>query len=337
LILSCFKPLPSRGFHYRQLILLIGLLLPLSACSLRPDPQQVLSAFADKEFEAVKTDLSRLAAMQAILSYRSLIHNEVYTFSYYANKNGVLHHYRGQNLQLLWRSQLLQFDLTIQYDDTLQPCAEQLQKEQLAQYFPAEYLMSGSQRLPLSIVLTGQSSFATLNPIDPQNPKLSFVFRYSCKNSDPAEVFGKMVELIYHETMHYFQHLDSRHYDRYYPERKKTARQRAILWEAVAVIHGKCAQILNPRFTSILIKNPTAQSRLVLAEIPDNAMQHSKAGELFAILWFIRFIDNEGFIHKTNTAQYEQVRAACSADSSDLIQQAAAIVAERVVAEAPAE
>ena len=297
----------------------------------------MLSSFAAKEFKSVKTNSSRLDFPQVIVSCRSFIHNDFYAFSYYPDRDGALHPYQGQDLQQLWRSQLQQFDVTVQYDETLQSCVEQLQQIQLVQYFPAEYLMAGSQRLPLSIVLTGQSSFAMLNPIDPQNPKLSFVFRYSCKNSEPAEVFGKMVELLYHETVHYFQHLDSSHYDRYYPERKKTARQRAILWEAVAAIHGKCARMLTPRFTSIFIKKPTAYSRLVLADIPDSAMQHSLAGDQLAMLWFIRFIDNEGFIHKTNTAQYEQVRAACSADSSELIQQAAAIVAERVIATAPAD
>jgi hypothetical protein len=297
----------------------------------------MLSSIIAKEVPTVEVDSAQVENLHAVMNVRSIFHNDFYTVSFYPGLDGALHPFSEQNLQPLWQSQLSQFDVTIQYDDTLQSCADQLRKVPLAQYFPVEYLMSGSQRLPLSIVLTGQSSFATLNPIDPQKPKLSFVFRYSCTNSESVEAFGQIAERVYHETVHYFQQQDSRRYDRYYPAHKNTARQRAILRETVASIHGNCARMLTPGFTSILIDKPTDHSRLVLADTPDSAAQHSLAGDQFAIIWFIRFIDNEGFIHKTNSAQYEQVRAACSADSSELIKQAAAIVAERVVAEAPAE
>ncbi|MFN6972366.1 MAG: hypothetical protein ACK4NN_15970 [Rheinheimera sp.] len=290
-----------------------------------------------KEFPIEKTDSSHKVALHAVMYNRSFLHNDFYTVSFYSGKDGALPPYQGQESQLLWHSQLQQFDVTIQYDETLQHCAKQLHQVPLAQYFPVEYLMSGSKHLPLSIVLTGQSSFATLNFIDPKNPELRFVFRYSCENSDPREFFLGMTGTVYHETVHYFQQQDSGHYDRYYPAHKETARQRAILRETVATIQGSCAQLLAPIFTSILITKPTDHSRLVLADTPDNAAQHSIAGGLLGIMWLGRFIDNEGFIHKTNTVQYEQVRAACSAQSSELIQQAAAIVAERVIATAPAD
>ncbi len=337
MILSFIKPLTSSGLYYRVLILLLVLLFLLPACSLRPDPQRMLSSIIYKEVPTVEVGSAQVENLHAVMNIRSFLYNDFYTVSFYPNRDGALHPYQGQDLQLLWHRQLQQFDVTVQYDETLQPCVEQLQQMQLAQYFPAEYLMAGSQRLPLSIVLTEQSSFTMLNPIDPQNPKLSFVFRFSCKNSEPAEVFGKMVERLYHETVHYFQQQDSRRYDRYYPAHKNTARQRAILRETVASIHGHCARMLTPSFTSSVINKPTGHSRLDLASTPDSAMQHSLAGDQLAMIWFVRFIDNEGFIHKTNTAQYEQVRAACSTDSSELIQQAAAIVAERVIATAPAD
>jgi hypothetical protein len=313
------------------------MLLALSACSLRPDPEQMVRSIAAKEFQSVKTTSSRLDFLQAIINYRSIIHNDFYTFSYYPDKVGKLNPYQGRDLKLLWHSQLQQFDVTIQFDESLKPCEEQLKQVLLAQYFPAEYLMSGSQRLPLSIVLTGQSSLATLNFIDPENPELRFVFRYSCENSDPAGFFQEMTGKVYHETVHYFQHLDSRQYDRYYPARKNTARHRAMLWETMASIQEYCAVIHAPIFTSFHIDKPKDDRRIVLTDTQDSAAQHSIAGELFAIFWFIRFIDNEGFIRKTNTAQYEQVRAACSADSSEVIKQAAAIVAERVIAKAPGD
>lgn len=297
----------------------------------------MLSSLAAKEFQSVKTNSSRLDSLQAVMNIRSFLHNDFYTVSFYPDKVGALHPYQGQNLQPLWRSQLSQFDVTIQYDDTLQPCADQLKQVQLAQYFPAEYLMPGSQRLPLSIVLTGQTSFATLNPIDPKSPALRFVFRFSCENSEPEHFFHEITAKVYHETVHYFQHQNGYFYDNYYPAHTNTMRQRTILRETVATIQGACARLLAPFFTSLYIDKPQNHSRLVLVDIPDSAMQHSLAGDQLAMLWFIRFIDNEGFINKTNTAQYEQVRAACSADSSELIQQAAAIVAERVAVEAPAD
>lgn len=290
-----------------------------------------------KEFPMEKTDSVQKVSLHAVMHYRSFFHNDFYTVSFYPGKAGALHPYQGQDLQLLWHSPLQQFDVTIQYDETLQHCAKQLQQVPLAQYFPVEYLMSESQRLPLSIVLTGQSTFATLNPIDPKKPMLRFVFRYSCDNSEPREFFLGMTGTVYHETVHYFQQQDSGSYDRYYPAHHDTARQQAILRETVAKIQGSCAQLLAPIFTSMLITKPTDHSRLVLADTPDNAAQHSISGGLLGIIWLGRFTDNEGFIHKTNTAQYEQVRAACSADSRVLIQQAAAIVAERVIAKAPAD
>jgi hypothetical protein len=290
-----------------------------------------------KEYQAIKTDTTRLSSLHAIAHMHSFIHNDVYTLSFYPDKTGALHPYQSRDLHPLWQSQLPQFDLTIQYDESLQPCAGLLQQLKMAHYFPAEYLLPGSRRLPLSIVLTGPSSFAELNQIDSKNPALRFVFRYACNEADPLAFFKQMVATVYHETEHYFQLLDGQHYDRYYPEDDNTTRQRALLKEAVAAIRGHCAIVLAPSFTSFQINKPNDRSKFVLADITTSDLWHSEIGAQLGVMWSIQFVDQEGFIYKKNTTQFAQYQAACRADSAELIGQAAAVMVERLVTDVPAK
>lgn len=312
-------------------ILALALLGLLPACSLNHDPRPLLNQLVAKEMQVLAQSAIEIDSFHAVMRYRSWFHHASYLVSYYPTETGELSNYAGQNLQLLWRQQLAEFDLSIQYDQTLQPCIAELKSVILADYFPTQFRMTAAHRLQLSLVLTAQSGFIAVNPIDRQTPTLTFVFRYLCGTPDKSELFQQIAGKIYHETTHYFQSLDSRDYDKHYPAGEQFARQRALLRETVASMRQYCARMLAPAFTAFYIEQPAVDMKISLNSTVRSAAEHSLGGDALSIIWLARFSDNDGRIDKNNPNQYQKVIEACQIEHAELVAQAAAIVAERAV------